>query len=159
MKRHVTLVNLSLAFVLLFGAAFSCGQNNNRGRSTYSREDQTGPSTSSDNERSAQTSGDLSDLAGGWYVISETTKGETEDPSKPIWGCIVFKNGKWNYGHNGGSAEGGTYQVSGSRLVMTGDDGRIAYDFRVSSRTGRDLFLESGDEVMHLRYKGSNGCG
>jgi hypothetical protein len=75
-------------------------------------------------------------------------------------GCIVFAmNGTWNYGHNGGSAEGGTFKVSGSRLVMTGDDGAIWGDFRVSSRTSRDLFLESTDQLMHLRYKDSNGCG
>jgi len=160
MKRHVALVNLGLAFVLLFGAAFSCGQNNNRSRSTSTRDDQTEPATRSNTERPLRPTGDLSDLAGGWLVVSQTTKGEQEDPSNPILGCIAFSgSGKWNYGHNGGSAEGGTYRVSGSRLVMTGDDGAVWGDYRLTARTSQDLYLESGDEVMHVRHKDSIGCG
>ncbi len=161
MRSHAALVNLALVFVLMFGAAFSCGQNNNsRTSSTNARQDQDDPTTRSNTERPNQTTGDLSGLTGGWLVISQTTRGETEEPSSVIMGCIVFaRNGTWNYGHNGGSAEGGTYKVSGSRLVMTGDDGATWGDFRVSSRTSRDLFLESSEQLMHLRYKDSNGCG
>ena len=161
MQRQAALVNLALAFILIFGTAFSCGQGNNRRTSsTNIRPDRNDSPTSSDSEKTDRARGDLPNLAGGWLVISQTTRGDTEKPSSVIMGCIVFaRGGTWNYGHNGGSAEGGTYKVSGSRLVMTGDDRAIWGDFRLSSRTSRDLFLESTDQLMHLRYKDSNGCG
>jgi uncharacterized BrkB/YihY/UPF0761 family membrane protein len=36
---------------------------------------------------------------------------------------------------------------------MKNEDGTIYGDHRLSSRVSRDLFLESDDQVMHLKYK------
>ena len=159
MKRRPALAHLALALAFLFGAAFSCGQNNNRRSSTYTQSDEGAPTSTTNTEAPARTGSDLPEMTGGWLVISQTTRGEREDPSQPSFGCIAFRNGIWNYGHNGGSAEGGTYRISGDRLIMTGDDGRVAYDLRLSSRSGGDLWMQWGDDVLHLRFKDSTGCG
>ena len=41
MRRYAALVNLALVFVLMFGAAFSCGQNNNDRKSSTQTSENT----------------------------------------------------------------------------------------------------------------------
>lgn len=148
MRRHDQLRNLFLILLCCSAllCAASCGQGENVRRGSSNTNGGSGGNASS------QRGGSLGDLPGTyWSLMSLTKKGEREQLSQNPADVQFCKDGTWSILHYGGMHEGGRYQAEGSRLVMKTEDGAIYGDFQLSSRTGEDMLLDSGDYVMRLR--------
>lgn len=160
MKQHRTLLSLMLAFAFLFGAAFSCGQGNNRrasDRQANGRENES-------DEQSSDSTGALPNLVStNWSEVSLTKKGDREYKASTYPNLQFCRDGSWAIHHYGGGSEneleGGTYQINGGHVVMKNEDGSSFGDFHLVSRTGQEMLLESDDGyVMRLSYLGKVKC-
>jgi len=82
MQRQAALGNLALAFILIFGTAFSCGPGNNRRvSSTKLRPDRDDSPTRNDSEKTDRATGDLSDLTGGWLYLRPPREKQKNRPA------------------------------------------------------------------------------
>jgi hypothetical protein len=155
MRRHskVGILTLVLFCCSAMLSGISCGQSANGGRGPSNTDAASGGNGSS------QAGGNLADLPGTyWSLMSLTKKGEKEQLSQNPPDVQFCKDGTWSILHYGGRHEGGRYQVQGSRLVMRTTDGALYGDFQLSSRTGQDMLLDSGNYVMRLRYLRKVSC-
>jgi hypothetical protein len=127
-----------LSLTVLSGAAFSLGQAN-------SQRVMTNPRAKSDK---APPSDGLSDLPGtDWSVL----------PYQTMPDILAFcRSGRWELQSN--TPVGGRYQISGSRIVMTLDDGSTFADCRLSKREGDEIYLNCGSDSLHLKYHRRVDC-
>lgn len=142
--RKRILASSGLAFALVFGAAFSCGQPHNQGRIANpapNREDRA-------LEPMRTMTDDLSNLPGtDWSVL----------PYKTMPDIFAFcPSGRWEL--QSSAAFGGRYRITGNRLVMNLDDGSLYADCSLSSRKGDEIYLKCGNDDLHLRYHGKVNC-
>jgi len=124
---------LCLAFILIFGAAFTSIR----------------PTGSSIATNPAEVAGDdLSGLPGtDWAML----------PYQTMPDIFAFcPSGRWEL--QSSAAFGGRYQVSGKRVLMKLDDGSTYADCTLAKREGDDIYLSCGSDSLHLRYHGKNNC-
>jgi hypothetical protein len=138
------LAPLGLALVLVFGAAFSCGQPHNQGRIAN-------PAPSPDDRGSQPMrtmTDDLSNLPGtDWSVL----------PYKTMPDIFAFcPSGRWEL--QGSAAFGGRYRIAVNHIVMNLDDGSLYANCSLSSRKGDEIYLACGDTDLHLKYHGKVNC-
>jgi hypothetical protein len=135
------LIGSSMAFVLACSAA-TTSQN-------------TGSVAGAAAEMGAAAQSNLAGTA--WAELSITKKGEKEEPAAQTPPRLQFcRDLSWEMYHYGGSAQGGKYQLQGSRLVMKMDGGGLFGDFRIT-RNGDQMLLDDGTYVIRLKSLGA-GC-
>lgn len=87
-----------------------------------------------------------------WQLLSLTERGEKiTDASNPA--DVEFtKEGKWGILHYGGMREAGTFRVQRDRIVMTGEDGALYLDGKMTWKAdSKVLELDTGKYLMRLR--------
>jgi hypothetical protein len=96
MKKHAALINLALALIFMFGAAFSCGQNNDNRRTSSERSrnepDERLTKAIVEREVRARFESPVEGRHEAWGVRTQSI--ELEDP-RP-----------WQYGNGGGGHPG-----------------------------------------------------
>jgi hypothetical protein len=105
-------------------------------------------------ERAAATQSNLAGTA--WAELSITTKGEKEVQAQTPPRLQFCRDLSWEIYHYGGSAQGGKYQLKGSRVVMKMDGGGLFGDFGIT-RNGNEMLLDDGKYVIRLKSLGA-GC-
>jgi hypothetical protein len=141
-RKPVALLNLALSLTFIFGAALACGRANEQGSATGTRRGQS--------EATALNGGDLSILPGTDWLLWEEHKTMTDT-------YVFCSSGRWEL--HDGYTYGGRYRISGSRIVMTSDDGSTYADCRLSSQEGDELYLQcGGGQSLHLKYHGKVNC-